>query len=479
MFPSLVIRASGLEPRGPFAEAQAAYLEPDDAETRALETALTKTQAGVVAHFYMDAELQGTLARVRHPFVHVADSLQMAERAVDMAAKGARAIVVLGVDFMSENVRATLDAAGHAHVPVYRVADRRIGCSLAESAEAPAYRAYLERASKTPRSLHVIYVNTSLGTKALAESLLPTITCTSSNVVQTVLEAFAAVPGAHVWFGPDTYMGHNLEARFRALVAAGTERIQRVHPGHTEASVQSLLERLHTFEEGVCVVHHMFGDRVAARIAEDYGDALLTAHFEVPSGMFDLALTAERAGRGVVGSTSNILSFIGAAAGEVARSPGGHRRVVLGTESGMVASIVREVQTRLRGTDGAVEIVFPVAAEAVTQTGEASLPIVPGPAAGEGCSVEGGCATCPFMKMNSLTALLALLERVEASDTAGLTPYLAATGGERAGAGSVTAAGAASEQHERGVRSIVRMREFQRTGHFPEEFLARIRAHGV
>ncbi len=30
------------------------------------------------------------------------------------------------------------------------------------------------------------------------------------------------------------------------------------------------------------------------------------------------------------------------------------------------------------------------------------LSVVPGPAAGEGCNVTGGCASCPFMKMNSL-----------------------------------------------------------------------------
>ena len=31
------------------------------------------------------------------------------------------------------------------------------------------------------------------------------------------------------------------------------------------------------------------------------------------------------------------------------------------------------------------------------------LAVVPGPAAGEGCNVAGGCASCPFMKMNSLS----------------------------------------------------------------------------
>ena len=30
------------------------------------------------------------------------------------------------------------------------------------------------------------------------------------------------------------------------------------------------------------------------------------------------------------------------------------------------------------------------------------LSVVPGVAQGEGCSAEGGCASCPYMKMNTL-----------------------------------------------------------------------------
>lgn len=63
-----------------------------------------------------------------------------------------------------------------------------IGCSLAEAAESASYIEFLDEASKTPKSMHVIYINTSLETKAQAHSRVPTITCTSSNVVQTVLQ---------------------------------------------------------------------------------------------------------------------------------------------------------------------------------------------------------------------------------------------------------------------------------------------------
>ena len=91
-------------------------------------------------------------------------------------------------------------------------------------------------------------------------------------------------------------------------------------------------------------------------------------------------------------------------------------QVVLGTESGMITAIVRKVQAMLRAAGRAdvdVEVVFPVAAEAVTVGdrgggggGEAprlpgGLVLMPGPAGGEGCSAEGGCASCPFMKVIS------------------------------------------------------------------------------
>lgn len=73
-----------------------------------------------------------------------------------------------------------------------------IGCSLAEAAESIAYTQYLETAAAQPKSLHVVYINTSLRTKAEAHDRVPTITCTSSNVVQTVLQAFAQVPTCYV-----------------------------------------------------------------------------------------------------------------------------------------------------------------------------------------------------------------------------------------------------------------------------------------
>jgi quinolinate synthase len=427
-FPSLLISSRGVSAQGGFAEAQAAFLEPDPDSVDRLRELLESKQAGIVAHFYMDPELQGVIAQTGHRHTHISDSLVMADRAVDMVRAGARHIVVLGVDFMAENVRAVLDAAGFSSTPVYRVEAGPIGCSLAEAAEAPEYLAWLDAARSHSPSLHVVYINTSLYTKAQAHFRVPTITCTSSNVVKTVLAAFAQVPETTVWFGPDTYMGRNLRVLFETMAELSPSEISALHSSHDRESLRRVVEGFRFFERGNCIVHHLFGDQVARQVKEQYGSAYIAAHLEVPGAMFRLGLDAQRAGRGVVGSTSDILNFVGRTVdAAVARAERERLSFVLGTETGMVTSLVRRVRAALvPDVDGRVEveIVFPVAEEALTVTSDRELPIVPGPMAGEGCSVEGGCATCPYMKKNNLTALFDVLDRIGRDDLASYAPKM-------------------------------------------------------
>jgi quinolinate synthase len=82
-------------------------------------------------------------------------------------------------------------------------------------------------------------------------------------------------------------------------------------------------------------------------------------------------------------------------------------------------------------SDLEVEVVFPVSSRAISTPEQATsgsrgadgggggklelptgLSLVPGPASGEGCSLEGGCAACPYMRMNTLEALQLVAERV-------------------------------------------------------------------
>jgi quinolinate synthase len=437
IFPSLIIGADrSLKPVGSFAESQATFLSPDPESVQALIDVLKATNAGIVAHYYMDVELQGVLqaaARQEPSLAHligVADSLAMGDMAVRMAESGASSIACLGVDFMSESVATILETNGYKHVPVYRAAEAAIGCSLAESAERDSYRAWLQKESAGQEALHVVYINTSLETKALSSSIVPTVTCTSSNVLNTILQASAQMgPNLKILYGPDTYMGDNLVTMLTTLLETGKwtdEQIaEQLHPLHNRETLAHLRDSMAVFPSGNCVVHHMFGQSVVDAVRRNYEDSYVTAHLEVPGEMFEVAMQKSLEDKGVVGSTSDILKFIAAkvrAAAESGSTEPQRLKFILGTEAGMVTSIVAAVQDILESTGSKsveAEIIFPVASEAVTVTesdgsNDASgLGIVPGVSGGDGCSTAGGCATCPFMKMNSLDALLDVLEMVQ------------------------------------------------------------------
>jgi quinolinate synthase len=415
-------------------------LTPDEDSVKSLAENLTKANMGIVAHYYMDVELQGVLTAVQKeqmkgsndkskiPRIAIADSLAMGDWAVKMCQDGATSIVCLGVDFMSESVSTIMRRNGFGHVPVYRATSKKIGCSLAESAERDSYRAWLEKGrTENDSALHVVYINTSLETKAVSTSIIPTITCTSSNVLSTILQASVEIPNIKILYGPDTYMGENLITMLTTILDAGwdNERIQKeLHPSHTLESIRRLRDNIDVFPNGNCVVHHMFGNEVVNTVKTKYDDAYVTAHLEVPGEMFKIAMEKSLTGNGVVGSTSNILNFISSKVQQIALEEkakaipsNAPRRLkfILGTEAGMVTSIVKSVQDILAEANCnnvETEIVFPVSSEAVMSVDDDDLAIVPGVAGGEGCSTAGGCATCPFMKMNDLDALNDIVDLV-------------------------------------------------------------------
>ncbi|KAK9117333.1 hypothetical protein Sjap_016280 [Stephania japonica] len=181
-------------------------------------------------------------------------------------------------------------------------------------------------------------------------------------------------------------------------------------------------------QDGACIVHDLFGHEVVSKIHELYSDAFLAAHFEVPGEVFSLAMEAKSRGMGVVGPTQNILDFIKLKVREALdRNVDENIQFILGTESGMVTSIVAAVRGLLGSIDlpparanVKVEIVFPVSSDSVSRTSSNSLQspssieggdafklsVIPGVTSGEDCSIHGGCASCPYMKMNSLSSLL-------------------------------------------------------------------------
>ena len=462
-------------------------MDPDPDAIEKLAESLVKAEMGIVSHYYMDAELQGVLHAVQqsdprlHGRVGTADSLKMGDMAVKMCREdNVQAIACLGVDFMAESVAAILEKNGFGHVPVYRATPTAIGCSLAESAERDSYRAWLKRGSQQQQNknaLHVVYINTSLETKAVSSSLVPTITCTSSNVVKTMLQASAQLgPDLKIMYGPDTYMGQNLVTFFDSILQQWSdERIQQeLHPQHNRQSIRRLRDSIDVFPHGNCVVHHMFGAEVVETVRRQYDDCYVTAHLEVPGEMFEIGMEKAMEDKGVVGSTSDILNFINNKVEAASRNDTDDRlRFILGTEAGMVTSIVKSVQDILEkhGSNKEAEIIFPVASDAVMEVdgGGDDLSLVPGVSGGEGCSTAGGCATCPFMKMNDLDRLQDIVDMV--ADGGNELELKAHLPPDRLRGKQINETNAI----ELGTESIMYMREFMKQQTLPEELLRKVR----
>ena len=99
------------------------FLDPDLDIVSELSEKLMEANIGIVAHYYMDVELQGVLDAIKshqlesnpamnHPRIAIADSLAMGDHAVKMAQEGATSIICLGVDLMAESVSAILSRNG-------------------------------------------------------------------------------------------------------------------------------------------------------------------------------------------------------------------------------------------------------------------------------------------------------------------------------------------------------------------------------
>ena len=128
----------------------------------------------------------------------------------------------------------------------------------------------------------------------------------------------------------------------------------------------------------------------------------------------------------------------------------------------MVTAIVRKVQSKLQEynrDDISVEVIFPVASEAVAQDEE--FGVVPGVAGGEGCSTAGGCATCPYMKMNTLDAMTDVIAKT--GDRQGLRGFEPEKYAESLDGRTIA---------EVGGEPILFMRHFQKHGEMDPQLLS-------
>ncbi len=136
--------------------------------------------AVVMAHYYQRAEIQEVAD-------YIGDSLALAQQA---AKTDADVIVMCGVHFMAETAKILCP-----HKIVVEPAPEA-GCSLADSCDPVAFRAFIE---EHPGHTVISYVNTTADVKALSD-----IVVTSGNA-RKIIDSLAA--DQPIIFGPDRNLG--------------------------------------------------------------------------------------------------------------------------------------------------------------------------------------------------------------------------------------------------------------------------------
>jgi quinolinate synthase len=241
-----------------------------------------KHNAVVLSHFYMPAELQ-----VKHEDGGIADFVGDS-LGLSVAAKTVEAdyIIFCGVKFMAETAK-ILNPVKQVLLPSFEA-----GCSLAESITGEDVQMLKKLWPGVPV---VAYINTYAETKAEAD-----ICCTSRNA----MDIARSLGGDKLIFLPDLYMGRNLQTKIKA--ETGKELI---------------------LWEGKCEVHEQFTPQRINGLKLMYPEAQVLVHWEVPD---DTVTDALKGAGGIVGSTSDIIRFVGESES---------RQFILGSECDLGATL--------------------------------------------------------------------------------------------------------------------------------------------
>lgn len=228
-----------------------------DADKQALreriKALLIEKDAVLVAHYYVDADLQ---ALAEETGGCVADSLEMANFGNQHAAK---ALVVVGVRFMGETAK-ILNPEKRVLMP-----DLGATCSLDEGCPASDFAAWR---AQYPDRVALVYANTSAQVKALADWVV-----TSGNALQIVRHLHAQ--GKKLLWAPDRHLG-NWIAR-----ETGADMIRW---------------------QGHCLVHDEFKTQALIDLIAKHPDAKVLVHPESPESVVKLAH--------VVGSTKVLINAV-------------------------------------------------------------------------------------------------------------------------------------------------------------------------
>ena len=230
-----------------------------------IERLKKEKNAVLLAHYYQDADIQDVAD-------FIGDSLGLAQEA---ARTKADMIVFAGVHFMAETAK-ILNPDKKGLLP-----DLNAGCSLADSAPAPLFRAFKDR---YPDHLVISYINCTAEIKALSD-----IICTSSNA-QKIIESLPA--DQKIIFAPDKNLGAYL------IKKTGREMV---------------------LWNGSCMVHEIFSRQKITALKARYPNAKFIAHPECEDQVLRMA--------DFIGSTTALLNFT---------KKDLSREYIVGTESGIL-----------------------------------------------------------------------------------------------------------------------------------------------
>lgn len=236
--------------------ADIAYAPPpiDDTERETLKARireqLVKQDAVLVAHYYVDAELQQLAEQTGG---YVSDSLDMARFGNE---NPATTLVVAGVRFMGETAK-ILNPEKRILMP-----DLRATCSLDMNCPVDEFSAFCDQ---YPDHTVVVYANTSASVKARADWMV-----TSGSAVAVIEHLLKK--GEKIIWGPDKHLGRYIED------LTGAEM---------------------KIWQGSCIVHEEFRAHELKRLKQQHPEAAVLVHPESPAAVIALA--------DYVGSTSGLI----------------------------------------------------------------------------------------------------------------------------------------------------------------------------
>ena len=277
---------------------------------------LAREDAVLVAHYYVDSELQELAEETGGC---VADSLEMARFGLTHPAG---TVVVAGVRFMGETAKIL------SPEKQVLVVEPQAECSLDLGCPAAAFSAFCDQ---HPERTVVVYANTSAEVKARADWVV-----TSSIAVDLVADL--AAKGEKMIWAPDRYLGDYVKRQTGADLLLW---------------------------DGSCIVHEEFKAEVLLNLKYQHPEAKILVHPESPASVIALA--------DVVGSTSQLIQ----AAQQLDSS-----FFIVATEEGILHKMRQSAPGKT---------------------------FVAAPTAGEGATCVS-CAHCPWMKMNDLQHLIAVLQ---------------------------------------------------------------------